>query len=260
MSAQTLSAQTVALPVPPSAPPSVSPLRTPRAGYALKFTVAEYFALERASEIRYEYVEGDLIPMPGVTLPHNRISLNFSIAFDRIFDTRAGEVFIEAVRVRVSPTQYRYPDVVAICGEPETDGEKPPALLNPSVIVEVLSASTEATDKREKFEQYRRMPSLTDYILAAQDRVAVTPLRPSRPEPMDADGLRRPDRYADVRRAGRHAFAGSHLPQGGNRRKSGDRRARQAHEDGQAQGQRQVACAFPSSGNIPLLLSFRSFF
>ena len=174
MSAQTLSAQTVALPVPPSAPPSVSPLRTPQAGYALKFTVAEYFALERASEIRYEYVEGDLIPMPGVTLPHNQISGNFYIAFDRAFGDRACAVYIEAVRVRVSPTQYRYPDVVAICGEPETDGEKPPALLNPSVIVEVLSASTEATDKREKFEQYRRMPSLTDYILAAQDRVAVT--------------------------------------------------------------------------------------
>ena len=107
--------------------------------------------------------------MPGVFLPHNRISGNFFVAFDP-----ACETFIEAVRARVSPTQYRYLDVVAIDGEPETDGEKLPALLNPGVIVEVLSASTEATDKREKFYEYWQMPRLTDYVLAAQDKIAVT--------------------------------------------------------------------------------------
>ena len=158
---------------------AVSPLNAPIATskpniQTLKFTVAEYFALERASEIRYEYVEGELIPIPGVSLPHNDMTLNISIALNRAFEDRVCRVNIEAVRVRVSPTQYRYPDVVAICGERLTDGENPPALLNPGVIVEVLSASTAATDKREKFDEYRQMPSLTDYVLAAQDKIFVT--------------------------------------------------------------------------------------
>lgn len=151
---------------PPAAAPPVAPFlplpATP------KISVQEYFELERHSEIRYEYFEGEIIAMPGVSLPHNRISGNFFTVLDRTC-----EAFIEAVRVRVSPTQYRYPDVVALRGEPITDGENPPALLNPGVIVEVLSASTAAKDKGEKFLEYKQMASLTDYVLAAQDSVSV---------------------------------------------------------------------------------------
>ncbi len=162
----------------PSAPPAGAnpcpPATNGAARPALKFTVAEYFALERASEIRYEYVEGELIPLPGVSLPHNQITGNFCIAIDRIFDSQPGNVYIAAVRVRVSPSQYRYPDVAAVAGTPETDGENPPAVTNPAVIVEVLSASTAERDKGAKFDEYRQMPSLTDYVLAAQDRIAVT--------------------------------------------------------------------------------------
>ena len=139
-----------------------------------KISVQEYFEIERQSEIRYEYVEGELIPMPGVSLPHNDITLNIGFALKAAFRGRDCHVHIEAVRVRVSPTQYRYPDVVAVCGERETDGENPPALLTPNLIVEVLSTSTEAKDKGEKFTEYKKMPTLTDYVTAAQNEIAVT--------------------------------------------------------------------------------------
>ena len=162
---------------PAFAPPAVpfAPPPLPAAAPAApKFTVQQYFEIERQSEIRYEYVEGELIAMPGVTLPHNEITLNIALGVKTAFQGRDCRVYAEAVRVRVSPTQYRYPDVVAICGERVTDGENPPALLNPGVIVEVLSSSTEAKDKGEKFAEYKRMASLTDYVLAAQDEILVT--------------------------------------------------------------------------------------
>jgi Uma2 family endonuclease len=80
---------------------------------------------------------------------------------------------MEGIRVRVTPTQYRYPDVVVLCGEPRFDLETPPALLNPSVIVEVLSPSTEAFDRDEKFVEYRQIAGLSDYVLVAQDQLLV---------------------------------------------------------------------------------------
>lgn len=159
----------VTAPVAPAAPPI---LLAPPLPASPKITVQEYFELERHSEIRYEYVEGEIIAMPGVILPHNRVSGNFFTVFDRTC-----EAFIETVRVRVSPTQYRYPDVVALSGEPVTDGENPPALLNPAVIVEVLSDSTAAKDKEEKFFEYKTLATLTDYVLAAQDKISVTHYR-----------------------------------------------------------------------------------
>ena len=151
-----------------TAPPPVAGSPVP------KISVQEYFAIERQSEIRYEYVEGELIAMPGVSLPHNEITLNIALAAKIALRGRDCRVYAEAVRVRVSPTQYRYPDVVAVCGERETDGENPPALLTPSLIVEILSASTEANDKGEKFTEYKKVPTLTDYVTVAQDEIAVT--------------------------------------------------------------------------------------
>ncbi len=154
----TVAVPPISAPVPPSA--------------ALpKMTVQEYFAFERTQEIRYEYVEGELIAMPGTSFEHNQITLNLSLALERNFGERDCRVFVEAVRLRVSPEKYRYPDVMALCDEPVSDGEKPPALLNPALAVEILSDSTEATDKGDKFFEYQQVPSLTDYLLVAQDKV-----------------------------------------------------------------------------------------
>lgn len=139
-----------------------------------KTSLQAYFDLEKTSEIRHEFVEGDLISMPGESLAHNRIALNLSSSLLQLFEDRPCEVYMEGIRARVSLDRYRYPDVVALCGEPLVDTDNPPSLLNPMLIVEVLSPSTRATDYGDKSLEYRHIPSLTDYLLVEQDRVFVT--------------------------------------------------------------------------------------
>src|SRR5262249_6695913 len=134
----------------------------------------EYFALERASKTRHEYLDGEIVAMAGETPVHNEIAGNVYYRLRNAFETRPCRAFIEGVRTRVSPTRYRHPDVVAVCGEAQFDDENPPSLLNPTVVVEILSRSTEAFDIDEKFDEYKRIDSLTDYIHIAQDRVEVT--------------------------------------------------------------------------------------
>lgn len=148
-----------------------------RNGNSHRFTLEEYFALNAASERRYEYDEGMIIPMAGTTAPHNRIAGNFYVAFDRAFEERDCEVYIEGMGFRVSDVKYRYPDVMAVCGTPVFDDNKPPCLLNPNVIVEVLSASTEGIDKGRKIDEYLRCSSVTDYLLVEQERVSVIHMR-----------------------------------------------------------------------------------
>jgi Uma2 family endonuclease len=167
MSATAVLDPTSTVAVPPNSVPS------PQSSALPKMTVQEYFEFERTQEIRYEYVEGELIAMPGTSLEHNQIVHNFVHFFERAFEENECRVFSESIRLRISSEKYRYPDVMALCEEPVTDGEKPPALLNPSMAVEVLSASTEETDKWDKLFEYQTVASLTDYLLVAQDRVHV---------------------------------------------------------------------------------------
>ncbi len=163
----------VATEPPASVPPSSVRNGTSYPAEPHKFTVEEYFALEAASEIRYEYDEGVLIPMARTTAPHNRIAGNFFVAFDRAFEDRSCEVYIETIGFRVSSVKYRYPDVMAMCDVPAFDDNKPPCLLNPAVIVEILSNSTQETDKGKKIEEYLNFSSVTDYLLVEQERVNV---------------------------------------------------------------------------------------
>lgn len=137
-------------------------------------TVREYLDWERESDTRHEYVDGVILAMAGETLNHNRIASNVLRCLGNRFEDTPCDVFMENIRVRVTPTRYRYPDVIALCGTPELDDERPPCLLNPAVLVEVSPPSTEEEDRREKFMEYRELPSLTDYILISQSRVQVT--------------------------------------------------------------------------------------
>ncbi len=139
-----------------------------------RMTVEEYLALERQSETRNEYLNGETFARTGASRRHNRIALNVAMAFDRQLAGRGCEVFVSDMRVRVSAAHhFTYPDVVVACGEPQfADGEAD-TLLNPTLIVEVLSTSTERYDRGTKFESYRTLPSLAEYVLIAQDRVHV---------------------------------------------------------------------------------------
>lgn len=105
----------------------------------------------------------------GASLPHNYISVNALVALRSQLEGRGCEVFTSDLRIRVSQTGlYTYPDLVVVCGEPELlDGEHD-TLLNPKLIVEILSSSTEAYDRGQKFGHYRTIDSLTDYVLISQ--------------------------------------------------------------------------------------------
>jgi Uma2 family endonuclease len=141
-----------------------------------RFTPEEYLVRERQSESRSEYLDGEIFAMSGASRRHNRIVLNVAFSLDQQLKGKNCEVFASEMRVRVrvpATDLYTYPDVVVACGEPQFEDAELDTLLNPILIVEVLSKSTEGYDRGAKFEHYRTLPSLSEYLLVAQDRVHV---------------------------------------------------------------------------------------
>lgn len=134
-------------------------------------TAADYLALERQAETKSEYLNGRIYAMSGASRSHNRITFNLARRIGNQLGGRRCEGYVNDMRVKVSPTGlYTYPDVVVVCGEPRFEDQHVDTLLNPTVIIEVLSDSTAAYDRGEKFAHYRALPSLSDYLLVAQDQ------------------------------------------------------------------------------------------
>jgi len=137
-----------------------------------KYTVDEYFELERTSEIRYEYDNGEIFAMAGASRNHNRISKNITNLVDAQIQNRGDcESFFSDVRVRVNDLKYVYPDVFVVCGEQDIGREE--TVLNPSVVFEILSKSTRGYDRNGKFDRYKKIKTLTDYVMIAQDRIHI---------------------------------------------------------------------------------------
>jgi len=144
-------------------------------------TPEEYLAAERTSTERHEYVNGRVYPMykqveglAGASRAHVLISANLVRELGNQLRGGACELYANDMRVKVAVTgMYTYPDLVVACGSPRFEGEREETLLDPTLIVEILSPSTEAYDRGEKFAHYRQLPSLTAYVLVAQDRPAV---------------------------------------------------------------------------------------
>ena len=142
-------------------------------------TPEEYIALERkaipdADTVRSEYVKGKIIAMSGASRVHNIITGNIYVGL--YVQLRGGECEVYANEMRVSSpltSSYFYPDVVVVCEEPRFEDDVFDILLNPIILVEVLSPSTEAYDRGEKFSHYRHLASLQEYILVSQDKVLV---------------------------------------------------------------------------------------
>ncbi|HEV2803166.1 MAG TPA: Uma2 family endonuclease [Pyrinomonadaceae bacterium] len=133
-------------------------------------TSDEYLAIERKSEIKHEYFAGEMFAMVGASKRHNLITANIIRVLGNQLLDRPCNVYPSDMRVKVSQTgKYTYPDVVVACAEEAFDDTENDTLLNPVVIVEVLSESTEAYDRGKKFEQYQNIESLTEYLLVAQD-------------------------------------------------------------------------------------------
>jgi len=134
----------------------------------------EYLALERQAETKSEYINGEIYAMAGASREHNYIAGDLFGELRSQLRGRNCKLFMSDMRVRVRPTGlYTYPDVVVVCGRPRFDDSQVDVLLNPTVIFEVLSPSTEAYDRGAKFAHYRYLNSLKEYILVAQDRMQV---------------------------------------------------------------------------------------
>ena len=134
-------------------------------------TATDYLALERQAETKSEYLNGRIYAMSGASEEHNTIVFNLARRIGNQLDKKPCRGYVNDMRVKVSPTGlYTYPDVVVVCGEPRFEDQHVDTLLNPTVIIEVLSDSTESYDRGEKFAHYRALPSLSDYLLVAQDQ------------------------------------------------------------------------------------------
>ncbi|GAB1541159.1 Uma2 family endonuclease [Scytonema sp. NUACC21] len=133
------------------------------------YTPQEYLELEEQAEFRSEYIDGEIIPMPGGTTNHNKIALNFCRKFPLTLQGQAYDIYMVDVKLWINRYRlYTYPDVMIVKGEPTYEGNNKTAIVNPMLIVEVLSKSTQAFDKTDKFKYYRSIPELQEYILIDQ--------------------------------------------------------------------------------------------
>jgi Uma2 family endonuclease len=136
-----------------------------------KITEAEYLAIERRSEVKHELVDGTMVTMAGASPTHVLIVTNLVVALGNQLKDRECTVYASDLRVKIQKSgRFTYPDVSVVCGRIELGTEQQDVLLNPRVLIEVLSESTKDYDRGEKFEQYRSIPSFTEYLLVTQDR------------------------------------------------------------------------------------------
>jgi Uma2 family endonuclease len=139
-----------------------------------RYTPAEYLALERKAEFKSEYYKGYITAMAGASREHNVIAGNLFRKIGNQLEGRPCESYINDMRVLIERTGlYTYPDVVVVCGEAQFEDDELDTLLNPTMIAEVLSPTTESYDRGKKFGHYRQLSSLREYVLVAQDEVLV---------------------------------------------------------------------------------------
>jgi Uma2 family endonuclease len=139
-----------------------------------RLTAAEYLAIESTSEIRHEFLDGEMFAMSGGSLWHNLIKDNFARAVANRLSGGTCRVVTSDQRLKVDATGlYTYPDVLVFCGPPVMEDGVHHTLTNASLVAEVLSNSTEKYDRGIKFSHYRRLDTLQEYLLIAQDRFSV---------------------------------------------------------------------------------------
>ena len=145
---------------------------------ALKYnytTAEEYLEIERASLLeKHELHEGTIVTMTGASLKHNQIVRNIIVSIGSYLKGKSCSVFPSDLRTKIlTQDSFTYPDVSIVCGEPELLDEHFDTLLNPSVIIEVLSPSTEEHDKGFKFFHYMQIPSLKEYIIISSTEIYI---------------------------------------------------------------------------------------
>lgn len=139
-------------------------------------TPEEYLAVERQNEYKSEYIDGEMVAMVGASRRHNIIGVNITRELSQQLRGGPCEIYANDMRVKIASRReyaYTYPDVVVVCGEPQFEDGHLDTLLNPTVLIEVLSESTERYDRGKKFSFYRAIESLAEYVLVAQDEYRV---------------------------------------------------------------------------------------
>lgn len=144
-------------------------------------TITEYLALEEVADYKSEYIDGEIIPMAGGSTNHNQIALNISSWFNFAFRKLDYYVYMGDVRLWIPQKRiYTYPDVMVVAGEPEYFPDRKDTILNPILIIEILSNSTEkydygnrSFDRQGKFRSYRTIPAFQEYLLVEQNEMGI---------------------------------------------------------------------------------------
>lgn len=138
------------------------------------FTESEYLELERNADFKSEYYNGEIFAMAGATLIHNKIVSNLIFLFNQFLKDKPCDVYPSDLRLQVEKSGlYTYPDITIVCGKTELLDNKFDTLKNPTILIEVLSDSTEKYDRGQKFSFYREIPSLKEYILVSSKTVKI---------------------------------------------------------------------------------------
>ena len=134
-------------------------------------TVAEYLEWEERQELKHEYIDGEVIEMPGGTGRHSRIKVNSTLALGRSMDLSRFVIFNSDLRIKVSAARYVYPDLSVVRGQERYEFEDELTLLNPIMVVEVTSPSSQVRDRIDKLDYYQTVPSVEAYLIVEQDRL-----------------------------------------------------------------------------------------
>lgn len=136
-----------------------------------RYSAEEYLALERSASIKSEFHDGQIYAMTGASRAHNLITINITRELSQQLKQRPCGAYINDMRVRADKARsYHYPDIAVVCGSPQFEDAQVDTLLNPTLLIEVLSPSTEAYDRGGKFAHSRKIESLREYLLVMQDQ------------------------------------------------------------------------------------------
>lgn len=139
-----------------------------------KMTEQEYLVKERASDFKSEFFNGEMFAMAGASVNHNLIKDNLIARIGAQLSGSNCRTLSSDQRLKVDRSGlYTYPDIMIVCGKPERAALDSETITNPQVVIEVLSDNTESYDRFEKFEHYKRLPTVREYVLVAQNRVGI---------------------------------------------------------------------------------------
>ncbi len=154
-------------------------IREPAVAYGKeKFSIEEYLRMENTEVVKHEYYQGEIFAMSGAKVPHNTIVVNLLIKLGQKLKGKKCKPFNSDQRIHIpSNTLFTYPDISIICGEIITLNNDEYNVLNPTVIIEVLSSSTKNYDRGEKFKLYRDITTLKEYILVDSESIHIETFR-----------------------------------------------------------------------------------